>query len=340
MSYLTARAEQALIGAMLADQPLPGELNYLQPDDFGHRVLRQTYTAILELCDTTPLAQLPDAVAARVDTPGLDADWLRELRDTCPSPAHIAAYARMVQVSAFRREMAVQGERIATTAVAGRPTDATQTAMSRMSDALTRQAQVYAAFTAIEEGQALRVWHTRTDQHHTVAVNERATREDQLLADLLAHPEQTRDVARIVGPDNLGTQQRREVFETLVMLAEAGDPVDEIILIWEIERQRATAELYGQARHIETHAEPTAAYVARLAATTVVTGTAITIGYELILADTRAELDAARTASQTRQVIEINGPERTQALQARPQFDPNLLPPDTPTPGQQPKIDL
>src|SRR4051794_20101431 len=115
MSYLTARAEQALIGAMLAGQPLPAELNYLQPNDFGHRVLRQIYSSILELREHTPLAQLPHAVAQQVNAAGVDAEWLRELRDTCPSSAHIAAYARMVQVAAFRREMAVQGERIATT---------------------------------------------------------------------------------------------------------------------------------------------------------------------------------------------------------------------------------
>jgi replicative DNA helicase len=223
MSYLTVRAEQALIGAMLTDQPLPGELTYLRPDDFGHRVLRQIYTAILDLRDRTPLVQLPDAVASRIDTPGVDADWLRQLRDACPSVAHIAAYARMVQVSAFRREIAVEGERIATTAaVADHPAD-TGTAMTRMADALTHQAEVYAAFTALDDNQALQLRRAPAAQQDTGPI-ERARREDEVLADLLAHPEQARELARIVDPGTFTSGQRREVYQTMVMLAEAGDP--------------------------------------------------------------------------------------------------------------------
>jgi replicative DNA helicase len=336
MSYLTVRAEQALIGAMLADQPLPGELTYLRPDDFGHRVLRQIYTAILDLRDRTPLVQLPDAVASRIDTPGVDADWLRQLRDACPSVAHIAAYARMVQVSAFRREMAVQGERIATTAaVADHPAD-TGTAMTRMAEALTRQVEVYVAFTALDDNQALQLRRAPAAQQDS-GPSERARREDEVLADLLAHPEQARELARIVDPGTFTSGQRREVYQTMVMLAEAGDPIDEIILLWEIERQRATADLYGTAVHTEDHHEPMPAYVARLA-TTVTTGTAITIGYALVLDDTRAKLDSAVAAAQGRKSLDVGSEPASSPIRAA-QIDPNVTPPPSPAPGPQPSIE-
>jgi replicative DNA helicase len=164
----------------------------------------------------------------------------------------------------------------------------------------------------------------------------RAAREDQLLADLLAHPEQAAEVARIVPPETFTTEQRREVFMTIATLAAQGDLVDEVVVLWEFQRLRAVADLYGgdlRYRGDETSPEPTAAYLTRLADMST-TDTAITIGYELVVDDVREQLarSAANAAQRTPQI---------HAHQAYPhrQFDPALQPPAETPNGHQPKID-
>jgi hypothetical protein len=70
----------------------------------------------------------------------------------------------------------------------------------------------------------------------------------------------------------------------------------------------------------------------------VTTGTAITIGYELVVDDTRAKLDTAVAASQGRQRLDVDpepAPQPSQAVQV----DPNLTPPSSPTPGQRPTVE-
>lgn len=331
MSYLTARAEQALIGAMLTDEPLPAELDHLRGDDFAHRVLRDAYDAILELRDRTPTELLPDAVATRlIHHPGADAAWLRELRDdACPEPAHVAAYARMVQVSAFRRDVAAHGERIANTAAtAGENSEHLQ----RLADALTRQAEVFHAFTSIDERQTMPIPRRITDHIDHGTMTDRARREELLLADLLAHPEQAVDVARLVPPETFTSQQRREIFMTIVTLAADHQPIDDVIVLWEFERLRAAADRYGgdlTYRGDQTSTEPNAAYLNRLAHTAS-TETAVVIGHQLVVEDTRVRLALAASISQSRAVDVHHAPNQ--------QLDPSLQPPAPAPNGHQPRV--
>ncbi|MFI6785051.1 DnaB-like helicase N-terminal domain-containing protein [Micromonospora sp. NPDC050276] len=331
---------------MLADQPLPAEFDYLRPESFGHRVLRQIYTAVLDLRDYHHGDELTWHVANRVDQPGVDADWLQELRGACPSTTHIASYARMVQVSGFRRTIAEHGERIAVSAITGQPTEQTRTEMTGMAQALTHQAQAYQAFTTIDEQQALRVWRTPDELDAAVTTSERAAREDQLLADPLAHPEQARTVSQIVPPETFTSDQRREVFMTLVTLvtlAAEGEPIDEIILLWEFERLRASADLYGtdnwgNTYRADAHSpEPNAADVARLATMTVINGTAITIGHELVVEDVRNQLQLSAAAALGREAPDVSP---TPQSQPAPQHDPTLNPPSAVQRGQQPTFEL
>src|SRR5205814_9947623 len=104
MSSITTPAERALIGALPADTPADLALTYLRAEDFGHRAYRRIYEAILDLRVSEPDLRgdlLVAAVAARAESPGIDAYFLRDLRDTCPNAQHVAAYAAMVQAAAF-----------------------------------------------------------------------------------------------------------------------------------------------------------------------------------------------------------------------------------------------
>jgi replicative DNA helicase len=344
MSYLTVRAEQALIGAMLADQPLPAEFDYLQPESFGHRTLRDIFTAVLRLRTHHHGEDLLHQVALGVDRAGVDVESLEHLRDACPSAEHIAAYARMVQVCGFRRAMAQHGERIAATMAAGTPTDQTQSELSAMAQALGNQADAYRAFTVIDEQQALLPGNVGLQVPGAAEASQRSAREDQLLADLLAHPEQATTVARIVPPETFTSDQRREVFMTLVTLAADGQPIDEIILLWELEQLRAVADLYGPDSYGNTYRadqhseEPNTAYVTRLAAMAVAGATAVAIGHELVVDDTRRQLQAGAVSA-----LERNTREADIAITDRTdvpaQLDPDLSPPGPDQRGVQPTID-
>ncbi len=93
MSHLTHRAEQALLGALLALPELPPDLMAgLRSDDFGHRGHQQVFSAVLELREQQPWLKGDDrltAVAARVSSPGADRQWLEELRDRAARPSHL-----------------------------------------------------------------------------------------------------------------------------------------------------------------------------------------------------------------------------------------------------------
>ncbi len=73
----------------------------------------------------------------------------------------------------------------------------------------------------------------------------RAVREDWLLADLLQHPEQSPYLARILPVEAFTTPQRQEVYRILLNLGESGDPIDEVIVAWELEKQRALEQIYS-----------------------------------------------------------------------------------------------
>jgi replicative DNA helicase len=330
MSYLSVRAEQALIGAMLAERPLPSEMAYLRAQDLAHDVHRKLFEAIVNVRDHNIAwtgEQLTTAVALRVNISGVDASWLGELRDTCPEPAHIAAYARMIQLAAFRRDIAAHGERIAATANTGRATGETAVYMTKLAQALTRQAEVFSAYTVTDDTGPIRV-STRVGA--TGAAGEtRAGLEDQILGDLLQHPHLAAELARALPSSTFTSGQRREIYETMVMLAEAGDLIDEIIVLWTLENQRGIASMFGdRPQWTPGAAEPDAAYLTRLAAMEVSVGTAVKVGQELVAADIREQL---ATAVQT-----VAAPQRPLSTPvATPLVQPSLT-----QPGAAPRLEL
>lgn len=339
MSNLTLRAEQALIGALLADQPLPAELARLEPDGFGHRLLSQVYTAILDLRDQHRGDELTVHVAARVNQPGIDARWLKELRQACPSAAHIASYARMVQASAFRRTIAQHAQRITKTSASGQPDDETGLDTRGMVSALNHQTHAYQAFTVVDERQALHIWQPQAEIAAAAPAPERASREEQVLADLFAHPQNATTVAQFVLPETFTSQLRRDVFTALVTLAVQHDPVDEIIVVWEMQRLRAEAELTGPdgSHRGSDSIDSDLAFVARMATMTVTAGAGITVGHELIVEDARQQL--ARSAALALGA-RTAGIDTSVQLGAAGQLDPRLQPPQAIQPGQQPTMEL
>ncbi|MEV6968619.1 DnaB-like helicase N-terminal domain-containing protein [Hamadaea sp. NPDC051192] len=294
MSYLTVRAEQALIGAMLSDDELPSIVDRLKPDDIGHNVARAIVTAIRELRAAFDGPQLVAEVALRVNVVGVDAEWLEQLVEQRPRVDHVAAYARMIKEASFKRRVTAHAEGIAAAAAAGHTTGPAVDHLGQLAQVLAEHAIAYAPFTDDHQ----RPDRFASSRHLTSAAAsgaERATKEDLILADLLRNPELARELATLLPSESFTSEQRRNVYETIVSLAYDHEPIDEIIVAWTLAKQRTADRLYGLA--IPEGAEPDTAYVARLARVDVDFGTAIAVAREIYAADVRAELTARMSSA-------------------------------------------
>jgi hypothetical protein len=337
MPSLTDVAERALLGALLADRPAPAELDYLRPDDFAHRVHGQLFDIITNMRDDHPGLsgdQLAAAVAHRADIRGIDADWLTDVRDLCPEPGHVAAYARMVQAAGFRRDVAGHAERIAITAAHTTDVDG-QAHLTKLADALARQAEVYAAFHTLET----------TSPAHTPALLRgdpwRIAMEEELLADLLQHPEQATDIAVFVHSDTFTSQQRRDVFEATVRLGYDGEAVDEVTVCWELANIRAITPPNPDPLAQFDAGEPDITLLQRLANART-TRSAIETGRDLIADDMRATLSTRLHTLDPSHSTPTTAPRPTLGTTPNPTpgINPKLRPPTPPINGQPaPRID-
>jgi hypothetical protein len=329
MSSLTDVAERALIGALLADEPAPAELGYLRADDFADRVHGKLFDIITDLRHDHPTLvgdQLTTAVALRADTRGIDATWLTDIRELCPEPGHVAAYARMVQAAGFRRDVASHAERIATAAAHTTDVDG-QAHLIKLADALARQAEVYAAFHTLE---------TASPEHTPALLHGdpwRIAREEELLADLLQHPEQAADIAVFVHSDTFTSHQRRDTFEAIVRLGYDGEAVDEVTVCWELANIRAITPPSTDPLTRLDAGEPDIILLQRLASTRAARS-AIETGRDLIADDMRAVL-ASRldTLDPARRKPTVN-PEPAREPKPNAAFNPNLRVPEPPLNGQ------
>jgi hypothetical protein len=244
----------------------------------------------------------------------------------------------MIQAAALRRDVAAQAERIAGTQ-----------ALPQLAQALFRQAQSYERLAAerplTSEPTPIAVAMDETRQavdEWSRSASGRAVREDWLLADLLQHPEQAADLARTLPDDAFTTPQRREVYRILLNLGFEGGPVDEVIVAWHLEQQRAIQKYYTgefpedyEFEPERTSPEPDVVYLTRLAAT-VTTVNAVEAARDLIADDLRAQLNG--TSPRPQPGSEAGGPTPNGAP---PGHKPMPLDPERhrPQPPQQPGPD-
>jgi hypothetical protein len=319
MTSLTDQAERALLGAMLADQPTPAELSYLRADDFADRIHAGVFQVITDVRRHYPeLTGQPllAAIALRAEPRTVDVDWLAETRDACPQPEHVAAYARMVQAAGFRRDVAGHADRIATAAAHTIDVDG-HAHLTKLADALARQSEIYAAFHTLET-DATPPWIPDVDAW-------RITAEEELLADLLHHPEQAADIAAFVHSDTFTSPQRQFLFETVTRMGIDGDDIDPVVILWEMASIRAITPHYD--RDATDPVEPDAVLLDRLAHTRPARS-AIETGRNLIADDMRVALaDRLHTLDPT---IADTRPART------PGVNGDLRPPTPPATNGHP----
>ena len=312
MSYLTHRAERAVVAALLADPDPPFHFYGLTSADFASRLHREVFTAITDLATTHPgldPVERDQIIAARADLPGAGPADLALLREEATDFQATANYAELVRAAAVYRDVAVYADTMARRLADGQVDDDPELAEHerKLAAALTRHAGAYAGLTADSpDVDALYAagpdagYPTGTRVEITPARSERAVSEDQVLADLLRDPEQIATVREFLTDNAFTSGQRRHTYRTMVTLAYDGAPVDELTVAWRMETEAAQAALHGVDVNTpgstpdetaypitDSDSEPTAVYLTRLAATTSTVTSAVHAGRDLLAAHLR-----------------------------------------------------
>ncbi|GHJ45913.1 hypothetical protein Cs7R123_32550 [Catellatospora sp. TT07R-123] len=294
MADLIMRAEHGILGALLTGDQADLITNTLTADDFGHPAHAAIYGAILDLqyagYDTNTLTT---AVAAVVDRPDVDATWLQQLAAAAPDGADVRPYAQIVMQAAFDRDTADLA--LPYHAAAETTADPQERShLARVAAALDARAAAFAPAAAIDPEQDIQLTAP------TGAALE-LHREDAVIADILQHPEQAKAVASWLHSDVFTIEQRRLTFEVAISTAYHGDPIDPVILAWEVERNRSLNLLHHHRPQLpDPRIEPDYTYIGRLLTTAVAVGTAVTVGHSLVEAHVAATLALSAAAAAER----------------------------------------
>ncbi|MEV7925427.1 DnaB-like helicase N-terminal domain-containing protein [Kitasatospora sp. NPDC088779] len=336
---LVLRAEQAVIGAALRDRQRLDDIAHLAPDRMAHPTHRAVLTALIESRTSNPsapAAQVPELIAQRTAITGVTADYLRRLADTAPQPRAIASYARMVQEAAVRRDLALHVDRLRTAAPGLRGPDPV---LDRLAETMRRTEHAAPVAKLNEPAPAPYEPRVKAAGDQEVRVEVRLERQDIILADLLQHPEQVREVSWLY-PEVFEEGPRREVYEAIAVVAERGEPVDQLTVEWEVYQQDPQAY---EVTAVEVSVEERPNYLARLATTAVVVGAAVELSGEMMAEDIRTKLTADFAAVDV--TSRASGPEPKVDLGVRtvtstPQVEPAplLQPPPVQQASIQPNI--
>ena len=328
MSSLSNKAESAILGTLLANPDHPAAAT-LTPADFQHPGYQAVFTAITHVRHRHPDldsdARVAD-VAHVAGAPGLDIAALQRMREGAPPDSHVPAYVQMVQSGAFRARIADHAENLSRAIDVGTASPDLQ----GLADALHRQATTHTPTSnTVTEGAS-------TDRSSATPVGQRHQLEDTVLAGLLQFPEQARALSGILPPDSFTSHQRRDVFETTISMAEAGDPVDATIVGWEIHRTAYIRQL-ATGTPDRPDPEPLTVYLDRLTHQPVTAHTAMTAAKHLLTDDLATTLHNRAATTGARPTITP----ATLHTRIQPRATPTpvartINPPPRPAPPPQP----
>ncbi len=280
MPDLTARAEEALLGALLAGPDQLASVTILVAGDFTDPQRQALWTAINRLREVAPGASGPEFadlvfITSKDDliTPG----YLTRLALSCPTPAAADVYARIVLDAALTRDIAEDVAQLA--GVAGRDDYAAAALASYAAN--SSAARSAAAEDLYRPGPA--------------PDDQRAVQEESYLAALMRDPRLTEWIR--LDPDIFTSPGRRDLYQAITYLSQHGEPVDSITLAWTLARHAAARDvLAGQATTPETFGIAPGT-IARLAAANPDTATALETGRDLLASHARAQITAERDAA-------------------------------------------
>jgi replicative DNA helicase len=240
VDVLTRRAERAVLGALIARPALRERLRFLADDEFADPWHQRVYRAVSLASHGRPpaLDGWRDAISAA--DPSLAPGDLDGLVRDCPSPDHGVAYGVIVvsgwaqrQLAYSGMEMAVRSRRLGREARAVSHDDpAAGQQLAALADHTGQVARVIRAHAAsVPPGQS----EAGPVRRQPGASPGQARREELVLAALMrSWPQQAAEIIRIVQPEAFADPFRREVFRLLDAMLQAGHPVDQITLDWEL----------------------------------------------------------------------------------------------------------
>ncbi|GAA2046422.1 hypothetical protein GCM10009839_58440 [Catenulispora yoronensis] len=294
MSDITMSTERALLGALLTDPAQLDELRYVRTEDFELQRHRDIYAAIQDVHAAAPSltgVAFADHVATRL--PAMDFAWEFELHTLAlntPDPDHAPTYARMVQEAAFRRDLAEHAERIGAIAQAGTEPAVISEHLALLSEALGTHATRFGPMAELAHISDIASGRAAVEIDQTEP--ERLARQDQVLADLMRHPEDIREVSTWLGSDRFAAGPRREVYETIVYIDSLDEPVDEITVAWNLARRAAAYDALGTDQFGLQPYAAVPAYITTLRDMEIPEDAAFTVGRQLLADDLTAKLAA------------------------------------------------
>lgn len=309
MPDLTARAEEAFLGAMISDPRQFADVQGLRdgmllppfdPSEFTDPARRAVWSAIARLSEIAPGARGPemtDLILATSHDPLITRDYLTQLALSTPNPGAAAVYARMITEAALFRDIAA-GEM----PVEGAADDPSVREITRYAANLT-------AARSIAEDLAAPAPPPQGD---------RAIQEERFLAGLIGQQELTDWIH--LDPDIFTTPGLREIYQAAVLVDRVGEPANALTLAWAVARIVAQNDsAAGRATTPESLAEAIPpGTIARLTTTRVDPLTALQAGRDLLADQARTQIEAQAPATRGTQ-DGIAASQQTERAQARGQ---------------------
>ncbi|MEU8687715.1 DnaB-like helicase N-terminal domain-containing protein [Streptomyces sp. NPDC048665] len=249
-------AEQAVLGAIFLEPGQLGRLSpWLRPEHFSRPVHAAVYAAMLELKadghpaaatkagTPVPLAWVTDTLReASARTRGLTASYLHSLVSACPRPDHAPVYGRMVLEGAIHRSVAKHAARLHQATLAdGRADTAKETLHHAqvLSDVLTDLARGWGA--EARPVQPPVAYAPQAERPQPVGEQVLAD-EEFLLGCIASSPEQLLGLVRWLRPGDFADPGHQQIFRALGALHHRGEPIDQLTVLWEVQRRGVLAD--------------------------------------------------------------------------------------------------
>ena len=308
---LADRVEQAVLGAVLLRPDVFQDIAYLDSAQFADPARAALFDAIRTEVVRDPeqasgdlIARLQTLNSAPGTLPGLEV-----LIEACPDPDRAAVYARMLVEADFERTMTAHSDRLWA---------ASEPESQHRVEAIVLDLHAPEASADAEDAPIPGSWK-----------GSRMNREEQILADLLQHPDEFDRLPASIKSESFSADARSRLYEALSAIYGRGEPVDNLTVAWELDRLQRNDIL------AQTGVDPTA-YVERLAAVPVEPGASAELAKGLA---TTARRVAEREQAATRSSQPGYGPRAQERVIGRdvgrhqapePQFRPPTYQPPSP----------
>lgn len=267
MDSLTFRAEQALLGAMLAEPQQVSTLDYLESDDFASRRNAIVFSAVWDASLGWEQGDRRwERTIAMAIWPDVPPTYLDELHAACPDCLNAPAYGDLVLEASVRRKLVGHADRL------DRDIDDLSYHAWRQAQADTPEALSTASHAQHmgEVAKAIRGHAAAFDPDSVtsvtgpsrVAASGPAQEEERFLAALIADDFEALRVLHTVPEEVFTDPLRRSVFRVIAAMHASDQAIDALTVDWELARLLPHQE---QNRVAESLANATPGYIARLA---------------------------------------------------------------------------